>query len=138
MVFKAANPIAATENKGKVTPDTPVSSEDKTADVVSPSDVSNETGVTPLLSDKPYIAKHYNVKEVWGELSDDIQDAGEVVMDYFKDKVKSEEYSDDTESFKEVMRKLERITNTKHSPLKSKLTQMSNFIKSINRMKRIH
>ena len=131
-----AVPIVTTEVKSKVTPKSSESAEVK-GKILATSTEQIDKGVTPLLSEDPYISEYYDVGGVWSELSDDIQDSGEVIVDYFKDKVKSEKYSDDHESFAEVMRKLERMTDTKHAPLQSKLKQMSTFIKSLNRMKRL-
>lgn len=131
-----AVPIVTTEVKSTVTPNSAESSKAK-GETPTVSGEHTDKGVTPLLHSDPYVSKYYEVEGVWDELSDDMQDDGEVIMDYFKDKVKSEEFSDSHESFSAVMRKLERMTNTKHSPLKSKLSQMGNFIKSLNRMKRM-
>ena len=136
MSSPVAVPIVTNEVKSTVTPDSNKSVEVK-GEILASSTEQLDKGVTPLLSEDPYISEYYDIKGVWNELSDDIQDSGEVIMDYFKGKVKSEKFSDNHESFAEVMRRLERMTDTKHSPLKSKLSQMSSFIKSLNRMKRM-
>lgn len=98
---------------------------------------SGSKDLSPILygseKSKPFVAKYYDAEGTWDKLPSVIQESGDTVQDYFELQNKNGKYENDEVGFKEFIKNLERVTDTKHSPLQMKLGKIAEFIKYMKR-----
>lgn len=100
-----------------------------------------EEKLSPLLwsqtNEKPYLVKLLGLENVYEDLDADISEGIDVIEEYFKSLIKKGKRTNDESSYKEMFSYLEKITGTKNAPLRNKLKQIADFIKTIQRAKEL-
>ena len=90
-----------------------------------------EPPITSLLEEtgKPYLSKHLDADMTWDSLPEATRENGELIEEQFIKSVKSGKYKGDKVAYQDFMRHYENITNTKHSPLSTKINLIAEFIR---------
>ncbi len=98
-----------------------------------------KNGLSPLLFrqqfEKPFLSKLLGVEEVYDRLPVDLKENIDFVEEYFIELVKKGQKGNDEVSYKELIKYLENITNTKFATLTDKIAKIADFIKTIKRAK---
>lgn len=92
---------------------------------------ATEPPITSLLSEtgKPYLAKHLDADMTWESLPEATKENGQLIEEQFLKSVKSGKYAGDKVAYQDFMRHYENVTNTRHSPLATKINLIAEFIR---------
>lgn len=85
---------------------------------------------------KPYLTKLLDIENTYTELDADLQSNIDAIEDYFKTKVRAKEIENDSVGYKELFKRLEKITDSSTRPLSVKLGLIAEYLKYIERSKR--